>query len=511
MTENSWFRDYCEKTTSRSMKYFVMKDRSPAEKLFWILTFICMISITFGALKVLIEVGIDNPTIMFIENTESAIRDIPFPSINICPSNQVRKWVWEKHMNTNSSYWENLQYYRAEVCSLDFYNYHGNNKYLKDYFDIDSITNLIGNCSISCSEVFQSEVKWENLTVPNFCRFIQPKMSPFGLCFTVNMMPSFQMFNSDYNERYLNFFLKNNSYIGIERSAWNLDDGYPPSSENDYLVNINPARTSGVSNYHRLRLMINTMDQEFLSCSSGSFFFISLSHPAEYMMFDPRSFIKTDTYTKIQITPLVKKIDSQLKRHSPEARKCYLLNERKLAIFQQYTQTNCNYECLLNETLTMCGCVYFDMAYLVASSVKICGLTKQSCMLKARQSSYLPEMQKICKCLPTCSIVEYEITYTSHYDDWTYMKSTNIVKNNSRGATIEFVFHKPYFTAYISTSIVDFNSLISNIGGLISLCLGFNLINLFEILYIMIKMVGQTYTSNLNANNLIILRQKRET
>lgn len=38
-------------------------------------------------------------------------------------------------------------------------------------------------------------------------------------------------------------------------------------------------------------------------------------------------------------------------------------------------------------------------------------------------------MQLICKCLPTCSVVEYGITYTSHYDDWTYMKSTNIVKN----------------------------------------------------------------------------------
>jgi len=29
-----------------------------------------------------------------------------------------------------------------------------------------------------------------------------------------------------------------------------------------------------------------------------------------------------------------------------------------------------------------------------------------------------------------------------------------------------------------------------NIGGLISLCLGLNLINLFEILYIIVKMVG---------------------
>lgn len=74
-------------------------------RLLWILTFLCMISITFGALRVLIYIWIDSPTIISVENTESAIQDIPFPSINICPSNQMRKWVWEKHMNTNSSYW----------------------------------------------------------------------------------------------------------------------------------------------------------------------------------------------------------------------------------------------------------------------------------------------------------------------------------------------------------------------------------------------------------------------
>ncbi|XP_029345800.1 pickpocket protein 11-like [Acyrthosiphon pisum] len=130
--------------------------------------------------------------------------------------------------------------------------------------------------------------------------------------------------------------------------------------------------------------MINTLDHEFLSCSSGSYFFITLSNPAEYLMVDPRSFIKPDTYARIQITPFVKKIDSRLKWHSPEARKCYLHNERKLSIFQQYTEMNCNYECVLNETLTICGCVSFNMAYLVATSVKICGLAKKSCMVKAQ-------------------------------------------------------------------------------------------------------------------------------
>jgi len=33
MTKRSWIREYCEKTTSHGMQYFVMKQRSRIEKL----------------------------------------------------------------------------------------------------------------------------------------------------------------------------------------------------------------------------------------------------------------------------------------------------------------------------------------------------------------------------------------------------------------------------------------------------------------------------------------------
>ncbi|XP_022161024.1 uncharacterized protein LOC111027084 [Myzus persicae] len=95
----------------------------------------------------------------------------------------------------------------------------------------------------------------------------------------------------------------------------------------------------------------------------------------------------------------------------------------------------------------------------------------------------------VCNCLPTCSMIEYEVTDTSHFDDWNYFKLTNLVKNNSRGATIEFVFKRPYFTAYISASILNLESLVSNVGGLLSFLLGINLINIFEIIFVLIKMI----------------------
>lgn len=40
-----------------------------------------------------------------------------------------------------------------------------------------------------------------------------------------------------------------------------------------------------------------------------------------------------------------------------------------------------------------------------------------------------PTNLKECNCLPTCSMIEYEITDTSNVDDWKYIKSINLVQN----------------------------------------------------------------------------------
>lgn len=52
-----------------------------------------------------LNVWINNPSVMFVENKEIGLQEIPFPAITICPSDQMRTWVWDKHKNSNNSYW----------------------------------------------------------------------------------------------------------------------------------------------------------------------------------------------------------------------------------------------------------------------------------------------------------------------------------------------------------------------------------------------------------------------
>ncbi|XP_022160931.1 uncharacterized protein LOC111027008 [Myzus persicae] len=97
---------------------------------------------------------------------------------------------------------DNLKLYRdVMACSTNTY-FHSLEQSLKEYIDYDLIKNLLHDCGISCSEIFQSDGKWQNTTLKNVCQYIQPTvLGIFGLCFTINMMPLSQMFNDEYYQR----------------------------------------------------------------------------------------------------------------------------------------------------------------------------------------------------------------------------------------------------------------------------------------------------------------------
>lgn len=69
-----------------------------------------------------------------------------------------------------------------------------------------------------------------------------------------------------YYFRYLDFFSTNNTYSLTDKSEWSLDDGYKQTTENNLFLIVNPIRTTGVSYYHRLRVVVHSMEDDFLNC-----------------------------------------------------------------------------------------------------------------------------------------------------------------------------------------------------------------------------------------------------
>lgn len=112
----------------------------------------------------------------------------------------------------------------------------------------------------------------------------------------------------------------------------------------------------------------------------------------------------------IKITAKMTASEIFLKKYSPEKRKCFFEDERKLQFFKVYTKNNCNFECLTNFTLRSCGCVAFY--HPRTESTKVCDLEKISCIKNAfNMWPHLDEMSNTsvvpCSCHPTCSNIEY--------------------------------------------------------------------------------------------------------
>lgn len=94
-------------------------------------------------------------------------------------------------------------------------------------------------------------------------------------------------------------------------------------------------------------------------------------------------------------------------------RGCFYNSERHLQLFKIYTQHNCIVECMVNYTLTSCGCAPFY--YPHTKGVKLCGYEKLKCTrynyelfrsnVTSADESYLKTK---CNCLPACFSVRYE-------------------------------------------------------------------------------------------------------
>lgn len=71
--------------------------------------------------------------------------------------------------------------------------------------------------------------------------------------------------------------------------------------------------------------------------------------------------IPTKQETLITFNPQVLRTADNLHNYSPDARGCNFPNEGTLKYFKEYTQRNCELECLTDHTLKNCGCVKFSM------------------------------------------------------------------------------------------------------------------------------------------------------
>lgn len=109
-----------------------------------------------------------------------------------------------------------------------------------------------------------------------------------------------------------------------------------------------------------LRVVENDTDA---MCGGGVEGFTIVFHPPNELPQVDKQFLYVSLGKAVIFTikpEQIKPIDA-ISTYTPNQRNCFYNRERKLKFFREYTQYNCELECLSNFTLAKCGCVKFSM------------------------------------------------------------------------------------------------------------------------------------------------------
>lgn len=141
-------------------------------------------------------------------------------------------------------------------------------------------------------------------------------------------------------------------------SNWNLESGYG-QREKEGLY---PYRVFGTGRLSSFLVTLRLHEFDYLCSGAIQGFIVSFNSPNEEPQFVKNYFyVSPNRGVLFKITPKLTITSLNLNTYSPSVRRCYFNSERQLRFYKQYTQKNCETECLANLTLAECGCVKFAM------------------------------------------------------------------------------------------------------------------------------------------------------
>lgn len=146
--------------------------------------------------------------------------------------------------------------------------------------------------------------------------------------------------------------------------AWNLENGYERKNAID--PKMFPYEVLGAGNRGAFSIVLRMFENDFDYICRGSIIGYKV---AIHLTGDLPSILSSNHFiripnkqeTLVTFEPKVMRTADSLRSYSPNDRGCFFSNEGTLKYFKEYTQRNCELECLTDHTLRNCGCVKFSM------------------------------------------------------------------------------------------------------------------------------------------------------
>jgi amiloride-sensitive sodium channel len=372
-------------------------------------------------------------------------REIPFPALTICTSTFPRDMDTILHPDVIIRRKDDHDLTPHEqshfAASIQFCGPPSLAEKVAPKFRNRSETNIV---KLLRNQTFYDEIDiCEFRTLKIDCsKIINQVMTGLGKCWSYNLQGFSSIFNENVISDDFDFYKRKNlsKFPHIESKLYNEtfsdeNNDYKEvwSLENGYCVNddeVLPVRASKM-NLISFRLSINlenTKHGRYSYCTyygSGYNYFIHLPNEMPSVL-NLRYFLQYHEHRHIYLSAKVTKFNEKLWKYPADSRKCYHNDERKLQFFKIYTKFNCNYECMINYTLSTCGCVIFSMPR--TNTTPVCDLDRTICSHDAARE-YAVKVQKDvipCKCYQPCSDIEYKMDREQKEDLFiTYDKAQN--------------------------------------------------------------------------------------
>ncbi|XP_050421675.1 pickpocket protein 28-like isoform X2 [Adelges cooleyi] len=342
------------------------------------------------------------------------VSDFPFPAITFCSDLQLQHLDKRKIGDDlfNKHFEDTVQL----LCSPYETNYSGSIRFINSKV----WQHVLSNHGVMCDQHI-NRVLWLRDKIELPCKYFQPMITSYGLCYSLNMIPFHLLFNNDYFHM-LSFLDHPLAQIIRKKNlnTWNPEVGFKP----DLTPFDTPWRVTGDSVNNRVSLHFKFKRNPGVNCPiTGKGFVLIMHNPADApISLQPTAYISGNRRVAVSSIISIWPTAPTIHAWSPKSRNCYFQHEKPLRYFKVYTENNCDIECRINNTIKRCGCsaYYHPRDY----DIPICGSASYACMINTPGYSIFNEkfpdsIEDECDCMPACTEVRYEFKVVGMFKNWT--------------------------------------------------------------------------------------------
>ncbi|KAF0751167.1 pickpocket protein 28-like, partial [Aphis craccivora] len=459
LPNKNYLREFSSITSLHGIMYLGEPKRPLLERVFWVGVMSLVMSLCGLQIYQLYSNWLSSRTILTLDNNKYGIWDLPFPAITFCSDIQLQ------HIDNRTLGNDTFNKETEDVINLLCNKFELYKNVTLKIINSNNWEHIIKNHKTCCKNIIPM-LFWIQDEIYSPCDYIQPIITTYGLCYTINMIPHHQLMHNNY--------LLSTSFLNLTQAdiiakknetTWTPETGY---NQNITPFDV-PWRVTGDTVDNAVRLIFDLTNKNLGDhCPKRDSGLTLIVHsPTDVPVgIQPTAYVTGSSMLSVALSLNTIHTSHKIKTWKPNIRNCYYQHEKNLKFFKIYTLHNCEVECRANNTLKICGCnAYFQPR---DPGVPVCGTDSLECIRESSTIGYSIFKKRLnmsiniksCNCLPSCTNVLYEYETVEFYRNWTTNSTKPKLVLTEESALVMIYFKRKYVIDIQKTPLMPFNELL---------------------------------------------------